>query len=241
MNKKSYVMCALAALCGIAAAAALPCGDIGIAMMLFMVLCGLFAWFALQWKGAIIVAAAGAAVGVTCIPYLFEPDINIFSQYWMLRMFALDVMLTSALIGMIGCVAGYLFSFAFGKEHIGKKHTRLLRPLAALGAFMIVFGSVEFTMMITGDPILHWKAKNTAETYIAEHYPEEGYLLDSEYYDYIGEYYVCCYRRPGDPPHVFREITYEPQYNLPVIRYFCKVHFNDDFRDDSEFFDDTEE
>ena len=208
-------MIGFSVLCGIVSAISILFGDNGIVEIVFIMLCGFFAWLGDKWKGTVIVASSGLAGSIVAAFATGMPD----DPAGILYPAAIILTAFSALIpiGMIGLLTGYLFSFACGREQCKNRHIIPLRVLAGFGSFMIIVCSMEFTMALTGDPIMYWRAKIAADTYIDMNQPDKDFIFDSNTYDYIGESYNCCYHNRNNLDCC---LYCTPDNNFPVLRYF---------------------
>lgn len=222
-----HIFTVLSVLCALGAAASFFTNDIGIAVMILLPLCGFFAWFGLQWYGLIAVAAAGLISSVVgTLPYA---DCDTWSEWMSEILYALAGSPLYMFMGLVGFAAALLFAVGFGKQYAGKKGSRVFRPLAAAGAILIVVAELHAFMLFAGDPISYWQMRLTADAYVSEKYPDDGYVLDDFEYNFKNDTYIYYYLRKdvGFQPHL--EIQVRSDKNLPVVRYFSSFRISESF------------
>ena len=222
-----HIFTALSIFCAVGSAASFFTNDIGIAVLILLPLCGFFAWFGLKWYGFIVVAAAGVINSL--IGNLQNVRCDTVGEWITEILFSIEGSTVFIIIGLVGFFTALLFSAGFGKEYAGKKFSRVIRPLAAAGAILIVFAAVNFIMIFTGDPITYCQTRIAADCYVSEKYPDEGYELDNFEFNFKEDTYTYYYLRKDIGFQPYLEINVRSDNSVPVARYFSSFTISETF------------
>lgn len=74
---------------------------------------------------------------------------------------------------------------------------KALRTAALLTALVLIIGLGIFSNALVGNPVSRLLAKRTAESYLAGHYGDAGYVLEQVSYSFKEEGYLAYIRSPG--------------------------------------------
>ena len=236
---KKTIFTALAMLCGIGASVihAAPGYAItrsqldqtaAVFIVLLMLLTGVFAYLGVELKGVIIVSATSMAQSVISvwINATYPDLVQLIPWFVFIGIFF-------AATGMTGMLGAFLLSSAFSSG-------RIKRVAMIAGAVLAMSIPLELTMLIVGDPFVHWQTKAAADAFVQAKYPDGSF----EYYDWeYGEnglgVYSYYYRKKGVAMQPLYIIDCSVDMHAPVIRYCSSCTIKDSFGDnDYMFYDD---
>lgn len=223
---KSRIMAVIAVLCGFSASFTYLIGDIGILEIVLLILSGFFAYTAIQWKGALIVAAI--SVFNSLMGCMLYADYEKPWEWLMEVIFAVMGCYSYFLVGMVGALIAFLFQRGLDKDPDAPRSNRPVRAAMVAGGVIIVAMAAEFIMLFSGDPVLYIKGRRQADRYVSQTYPDAVY--QSCYYDFHFSRYEFDYQidKPSNDSFTIRLM-----WNTPIapLSWFQMPELTDGWRE----------